>query len=137
MLKKLQSQQMLRFCVVGVIGYLVDASILTFFDWVLSFSPLYARAISFPIALSCTWYLNRTWTFEYGILKDVRSQYALYVFIQVVGRVIDYSIFAFLIVTYFFFESYPFIAVAVGSLAAMVFTYFCSTYFVFSKPSNS
>jgi putative flippase GtrA len=133
----MQSKQILRFGVVGIIGYLIDASILTFFDWVLNFSPLYARAISFPIALSCTWYLNRTWTFKHGALKDVRSQYALYVFIQVVGRVIDYSIFALLIITYSLFESYSFLAVAVGSLIAMVFTYLCSTYLVFSKPSSS
>ncbi len=51
------------FAVVGAVGFLVDAGVLTALVNGLGANPYAARAVSFPAAVTATWWLNRRWTF--------------------------------------------------------------------------
>jgi putative flippase GtrA len=52
-----------RFCVVGGTGFLTDAGLLAFLVHGLGLGPFMARAISFAVAVTATWLLNRHWAF--------------------------------------------------------------------------
>ena len=54
----------LRFCAVGVVGFLVDASGTLLLSQVAALSPLPARIAAFIVAATITWGLNRRYTFK-------------------------------------------------------------------------
>ena len=54
----------LRFCTVGVVGFLVDASCTLLLSQVAALSPLPARIAAFIVAATITWGLNRRYTFK-------------------------------------------------------------------------
>ena len=88
------ARELLRFGLVGAIGFLVDAAVLyVLVSW--HVHPLLARSVSFPTALLATWLLNSRWTF--GEYRDENSQVrqALgYVIVQCVGSAANYVVFA-------------------------------------------
>jgi putative flippase GtrA len=55
-------KEFLRFGLVGVIGFAVDASTLAMM-LMADAGVLRGRAVSYVAAASCTWALNRRWTF--------------------------------------------------------------------------
>ena len=121
----------LRFLVVGSIGFAVDGGILLILNSFADWTPLAARAVGFPIAVSVTWWLNRIWTFEGGRTLPVRRQYLLYLLIQLAGLALNFSIFAMLIQLQLFM-TWPIAALAVASVAAMFVTYVLSRRFAFA-----
>jgi putative flippase GtrA len=127
-----QFAEFLRFGFSGVMGFCVDAGLMHAIMRSTGISPLVARGISFPLALSVTWWLNRNWTFETGRHHEARSQYPRYVAVQLAGFAINYSCFAFL-VTYTPLTARPIAALALASALAMLVTYVSSRAFVFAS----
>jgi len=108
----LVSQRFKRFCMVGVVGFVVDGGLL----WILlnwGFNPFSARLISFPIAVFTTWRLNRAWTF--GVEKSSNSvrEWTSYLTVQSLGTMLNFGVYALIIRTF-------------GSNAVMIFGAFCS-----------
>jgi putative flippase GtrA len=86
--------EVLRFGVVGSVGFLVDAGVL-YLLVSLGIGPLAARCVSFPTALAATWLLNSRWTF--AAYRDEASrtrQAAGYVAVQLVGIAVNYAVYA-------------------------------------------
>ena len=80
-----------RFAVVGALGFCVDGGIL-YALITMGCGPYLARAISFPLAVSVTWYLNRNWTFVIGNSGASKGkQYAEYFAVQVAGALTNYA----------------------------------------------
>ena len=123
----------LRFLVVGSIGFAVDGGILLLLNSFAGWTPLAARAVGFPVAVSVTWWLNRIWTFRDGRARSMEHQYALYLIVQLAGLAINFAIFAGL-VRLPWFASWPIAALAVASIAAMFVTYTLSRYVAFAAP---
>lgn len=122
----------LRFLVVGSIGFMVDGGMMMLLEAQVGWSPLLARMLSFPLAVTVTWLLNRIWTFKRRTQRAAAGQYALYFLIQLGGLAINFSVFALLISSVAWFADHSIVALALGSVLAMVFTFACSTRFVFS-----
>mgnify|MGYP001820828744 FL=1 len=121
----------LRFALVGVAGFLVDAGALTL---ALSLgADLYTgRMFSFFCAVTATWYMNRIYTFS---SKDTRllHEWGRFVSANAIGGLINYAAYALLVSTIGLFASYPIIAVAVGSLAGLLWNFTVSHKLVFAK----
>ncbi len=126
------SRSLSRFVVVGSIGFLIDGGVMQLITWATGVSPLIARAFSFPLALSATWGLNRTWTFETGRERAPLSQYRRYVVVQIAGFIVNYAIFAALVTAGGLWRDWPLLALMVGALISMIFTYILSRLHVFS-----
>jgi putative flippase GtrA len=129
------NRPLLRFGVVGAIGFAVDGGVMQLITATTGVSPLIARAFSFPLALSVTWALNRTWTFETGRTRAPLSQYRRYVAVQIAGFAINYAIFAGLVMMGGVWRDWPLLALMVGALVSMIFTYVLSRQLVFSGPT--
>lgn len=127
-------RELARFAVVGGIGFITDAGLMTVISSRAGLSPLAARTISFPIALCLTWMLNRFWTFEFGRSREKIRQYGLYIFVQTLGFAINYGCFSALVTESAWWHRNPVLAVAVGALMSMLATFALSRRYVFSLP---
>jgi putative flippase GtrA len=124
--------QLLRFGVVGVAGFLVDAGVLTLA--ILSgLGPWFGRVLSYLVAASTTFALNRTWTFRgAGSAAPVR-QWALFLLVNLVGFTFNYGTYAVLIALVPLVTANPVLGVAAGSIAGLAGNFILSRRFVFGQ----
>jgi putative flippase GtrA len=122
--------QFSRFAVIGVFGFGVDAGVL----WLAMYAGAgfdSARLLSFLIAASVTWALNRRHNFRSRDDAGRLAQWLRYVVAMTIGGAVNLGAsFA----CYHAFEvvrTWPVLAVAVGSLAGMMVNFFTARQFVF------
>lgn len=125
------ARQLLRFCVVGGIGFAVDGGVL----WLLlegtSLGPYLGRVLSYVAAATATWALHRRFTFPDAHRGDRRRQWALFVAVNTLGAAVNYGAYALLIATAALFAAQPVAAVAVASLAALAVNFTANRHWVF------
>lgn len=124
-------QRLLRFCLVGCIGFAIDGG-LVYLLVSYGMDPYLVRAVSFPTAVSATWYLNRHWAF--GIDSAVPGKgrdYRRYVLVQTVGALGNYFVYALLLVYLSHTAANALAALAIGSLLGLVINYSGSRWWVF------
>jgi putative flippase GtrA len=119
------------FALVGAVGFLVDASILTALMTGLGFGAYAARAVSFTSAVTVTWYLNRRWVFDRSDVPMSRREYSSYLLVQIIGAMINLGIFVLVIELVPKLKSVPVIPLAIGAGAALLFNFAASSRFVF------
>jgi putative flippase GtrA len=124
------------FILVGAIGFLIDAGILTALMKSLGFGHYGARAISFTIAVTATWYMNRRWVFERNSVRMSSQEYTSYLSVQVIGALINLSVFAAVIEFVPGLAKIPVIPLAVGAAVALMFNFSASSRFVFADAKN-
>ncbi len=122
------------FVVVGAIGFIVDAAILTVLMTGFSFDHYSARAISFTAAVTITWYLNRRWVFNRRNVPMTGREYSAYVLVQIIGAIINLVIFVIVIELVPGLATVPVIPLAIGAVAGLLFNFTASNFFVFRKP---
>lgn len=123
------TRQFLRFAVVGTIGFVVDAGVLLY---VLSQEIGFysARAVSFLCAVTCTWLLNRVFTFRDRNAGRL-GQWVHFASVNLVGGLINYGIYAVLVWQLAFVQTWPVLGVAAGSIAGMFVNFTLSRRYVF------
>ena len=124
-------QSFLRFALVGVAGFIVDASVLTL---ALSLGADFytGRLCSFFCAVTATWYMNRIYTFASRDPRLLR-EWGRFVSANAVGGLINYATYALLVTTVGLFASHPIAAVGVGSVAGLMWNFTVSHNLVFVK----
>lgn len=122
-------QQFLQFGVVGVTGMLVDTAVIYGTrGWI----GLYAAgALSYPIAATWTWQLNRRWTFQGAARGSVRRQWALFMTVNLVGLVFNRGTYAALVTWSELCQTYPVLAVGAGAVAGLFWNFSLSRRVVF------
>ena len=120
------------FVLVGAIGFLIDAGILTALMIGADFGHYGARAISFTVAVTATWYINRRWVFERDAIEMTGREYTSYLLVQVIGAVINLSVFVAVIEFIPGLAEIPVVPLALGAAVALVFNFSASSRLVFS-----
>ena len=133
----MNSRKLPGFVVVGAIGFLIDAGILTLLMTAFELDHYSARAISFTVAVTFTWYMNRRWVFEKSTASMSGREYSSYIVVQVIGALINLSIFVAVIEIVPSLTNIPVIPLAVGAIAGLLFNFSASSRFVFSEPPDS
>lgn len=129
---KMIYREFFAFAWVGIVGFIVDATILTILVTVYDWSSYAARLISFSVAVWVTWFLNRHWTFRARSASGPHARYTKYFTIQAIGALINYGIFAACIYTNQILASYPIIPLGIGSAVAMIFNFGMARMLVFT-----
>ena len=124
------ARQAVLFGLVGVVGFFVDAGVLTLLKGWLG---LYGgRAVSFFCAVAATWLLNCAFTFGgrasgHGPLKEM----LIYLGLMMIGGAVNYLAYALLVAHSPLVAAFPVLGVAAGSLAGMTFNLLTSRFLLF------
>lgn len=122
--------RLVRFGIVGGIGFAVDASMLAVVHHGLGTNPFAARVVSIILAAFTTWRLNRTVTFEPSGHGQVREGFRYYV-VVVFSAGINYAIYSAILLSN---DGFPPILAAVAATAcAMTISYIGYSQFVFRR----
>ena len=125
-------QQIWRFALVGVVGYIVNAGMVE--ALAPAMGPIWAQVLAFPVAVTVTWWLNRRYTFG-ASHRAIHQEWLRYVLANALGWVVNNGAYVWMIFSIPLAYKHPALAVAVGSLAGMVFNFAMTRHIVF-KPSN-
>lgn len=128
------TSRFLRFCVVGTIGFAIDASTFYLLHDVAGLSPYAARAFSILISMTCTWFGNRSLTFRDHAATGPRAilrEYLTFAGTNAIGAMANYSTFAALIAFAPYPFSYRYFALAAGTGVGLVFNFTLSQRIVF------
>jgi putative flippase GtrA len=120
------------FLVVGGIGFVVDATILAVLVHGYGWGDYTARLVSFAVAVTVTWYLNRKYVFAAGRTARKHSEYTRYLLVQGIGMLINFLVYSLCIASNELMDRWPVLALAVGSAVALFFNYAGSRMFVFT-----
>lgn len=121
--------QFFKFSYVGAIGFAIDAGIV----WFLTTNhihPIIAQVIAFLLAVICTFFLNRRFSFP-NTEKKWFQQLLNYILGTSVGSFVNNTVYIVLVLESKLFYSKPVFAVAIGSLLGMVFNFVISKFWVF------
>ncbi|HEY4881711.1 MAG TPA: GtrA family protein [Steroidobacteraceae bacterium] len=124
--------RVLSFGAIGGIGFVVDAGILQAL-FALGMLPLIARCISFPVAVTVTWLLNRRYTFRDRSHSGSDARYFLYVGGQIVGAFINVGVFVLTIRHWPGLALGPLIPMIAGSALALIFNFAWANLLVFRQ----
>lgn len=125
-------KELLRFAIAGTVGFVVDAGVLYLVKDSLGY--YLGRALSFFLAVFCTWLLNRQFTFhEKASGVSPVLEFIRYFWLMLGGGAINYLTYAALIHWFSYMQKYPVWAVAAGSVASMTINFLSLKYVLYSK----
>ena len=82
---KNENERFLRFVLVGLLNTLVDFGLMNLFTQVFMIPLVVAQALSFSIAVACSYLLNRTWIYPEAIGGSMKAQFPKFVAINLLG----------------------------------------------------
>jgi len=127
-------RQFLRYALVGGIGFIVDASVLTLLVNGLGYGHYVSRAVSFPLAVTITWWINRQWVFQAA--APMAQEYSGYFVVQLIGAVINLGIYVLTIELIPAFAETPVVPLAIGAAAALLANFLLVRRYVFGRATT-
>ena len=124
-------RQFVAFSAVGVIGFLVDAATLHVVISQLGAGLYGGRVISYLVAASSTWALNRSYTFSAQRSANWAGEWGRFLGANAMGGLVNYATYAVLVTIYSSIAAQPVIGVAAGSAAGLLVNFTASRYLVF------
>lgn len=129
------SRQFISFSLIGMAGFVCDTGVLYLLAYGLDINLYTGRILSYLCAVTLTWWLNRLLTFaaldSSERKRAVIIQWSRFAACNVVGAIINYSIYAALISFFIVFYKNPVLAVAIGTLFSVNVNFFLSKKYVF------
>jgi putative flippase GtrA len=125
--------RLLRFGIVGILGYLVDAGVLLLATQLLDAQYLLARVASFLIAASVTFLIHHRFTFRLSTPLTAQ-RWSYYLLTTGVGALVNVGIYHLWVVRFGVEPMQLALGAAVGSIVAMFVNYFASSVLVFRQP---
>ena len=134
--RSLARLSILRFAIIGGVGFVVDSTILAADTNWLGMDPFKGRVLSMFCAMCCTWLGNRYFTFPShrarGSLGAIFHEWSKFVAANILGALVNYGVYAALL----HFASPPlgnkYVALVVGVLAGLIFNFTLSKTLVFT-----
>lgn len=129
--------QIVSFGIIGVIGFGVDSAVLYALIFGAGVDHMLARLPSFLAAATCTWALNRRFTFRGVHHGRRRDQWAKFLAANSLGACANLATYSLLIGQGEPFLRHPVLAVGAGSLAGMGFNFIASKWMVFRQSGRT
>jgi len=124
----------LRFAFVGACGFIVNEAALWLALRILHLGPYLGGLFSFMVAVTFTWWGNRTFTFRERAAHEasgIFAEWVKFVAANGLGFAVNYAIYASLIGFAPYPANSPFLALACGTVAGLAFNFAASSRFVF------
>ncbi len=107
----------MKFGVVGVFGFLIDTAVV--YGLRASLGLYGAGAVSYVVAATGNWALNRVWTFRGSGSGKAHHQWALFLLTNLVGFTLNRGTYALLVTFVPLCNAQPVFATAAGAVAGM------------------
>jgi len=121
--------QLIRYAHVGLVGFVVDAGIMSILIYILEIGVYVSRAASFLLAVTITWQLHYSYTYRLNCSCRSWSSWSKYLILNGWGWLLNLSIYGALIE----YQVVPLAAVGMSSIVAAFFNYYTATRHVFIK----
>ncbi len=122
--------RIIRFGIVGATGFIVDAAVLELLVRTTPLGPFLSRAIAVTVAIGATWLLNRNFTF--GASKhSVLGEGVRYGSVGLTSAALNDLVYSAVLLVIPAMK--PFEALVLSSIAAMAFSFFAYSRFVFRR----
>jgi putative flippase GtrA len=122
--------RLLKFALVGIAGFLVDAGLLTLINPLIG--PYFGRLVSFAAAVLTTWLLNRQLTFaDRRGTGPLWREFVAYFAAMAVGGAVNLAVYTLLVTFVASVAQIPALGVAAGSLAGLIVNFALAHRFVF------
>ena len=125
--------QFVRFAFVGTIGFVVDVAVLYLGMGVAGLGLYSGRLVSYLVAATTTWYLNRRFTFADADDRMPLRQWLRFVLTNGFGGLVNYGVYSAIVAYGGALPLAPLLGVAAGSIAGLVFNFFASRTLVFRR----
>jgi putative flippase GtrA len=123
--------QFLSFAAIGVVGFMVDTAVLYLAKDDLGLGLYGGRLLSFLVAATTTWLLNRVFTFGNPPVKSLRREWVHFLSVNSIGGLVNYGVYSGLVSSSALAGEHPVLGVAAGALAGLAFNYLGSKHAVF------
>jgi putative flippase GtrA len=123
------------FVAVGAIGFAAQSAVVTILMVEHDVDPVAAWSVAFALAVSLTWFLNRTFVFRGGQPLKGRTQveYARYLLVQIGGALLSLLVFTAVLSMYPWLRDVPILAVGSGAAVALLFNFAGAKWWVFKS----
>jgi len=126
-----------NFAVVGGLGFLTEAAILQLLTATGLAGPYFARCVSFPVAVTLTWLLNRRLTFAKRPKGGSGRRYLLYAAGQVVAALANLATYAALVYVEPRLRGVPIVALAGGAVVGLIINFWWADQVAFARDVSS
>jgi putative flippase GtrA len=117
-------QQFSRFIVVGAIGFIIDACVLSTLVHLFYCDPYWSRLPSFILAATCTWHLNYHWAFAQNKNNQAKLlNFLRYFAVQSAGITVNLVIYTSLLFLFPYFYIHPEFSLTIASIFTLAFNY--------------
>jgi putative flippase GtrA len=123
--------QFLRFGLVGVVGFVVDAGVLQALVTLAGWGPITARLVAVPTAVFATWLLNRTITFPESHGGPALRSLLRYAAVSAAGAGVNFCVYTALVFGSASMAALPILPLAISSIVALVVNYLGSKHYAF------
>ena len=123
--------ELFRFGLVGTGGFLIDSATLQAALHLAGLGLYSGRVLSFAVAVTFTWYCNRRFTFRQRGGLPWRVEWPRFMVLMLPGSAVNYGVYAGLIAFARPAAAHPTLAIAVGSLTAMLLNFVVARRLVF------
>lgn len=134
--KSLFQREFIKFALVGVVGFIVDIIALYFGLYIIGLGFFTSKILSYLVASTTTWYLNRNFTFQKDNSSNLIKEWVSFVGANGVGGVINFTLYTIIIYGVSFTTLVPLIASSCGSIAGLIFNFTISSKFIFKSNQN-
>ena len=121
----------LKFSSIGIVAFSIDVIVFQATLSLAGLSPYAARLVSFGVATSGAWWLNRTFTFHDADNGRPDLQWARFFAANLVGGSVNYAVFVVTLAAVPIAAAHPVLALAAGSLSGVFFNFTAYRRYVF------
>jgi putative flippase GtrA len=123
--------QFWRFAIIGTIGFVADSLALMVALKLLYLGLYGGRVVSYLVAATCTWALNRRFTFRHASDEAAIVQWLRFLGANAIGGAVNYGTYAALVTFLPVVAANPVLGVAAGSIAGLAFNFTINKFWVF------
>ncbi len=128
-------RELFRFALIGAAGFGVDTAAL-YAALGLGLGLYTGRIVSYLVAATFTWAMNRRYTFTRAVPSDPFEQWLKFLAANAVGALVNYGTYAALVTFVAGVRDWPVLGVAAGSIAGLGFNFTVSRGWVFRSEAD-
>jgi len=124
------------FAFIGAIGFAVDGGVLTLLHGLAGMTAVHARFVSFPVAVTVTWLLNRRHTFGGQRNRRAGREWLAYACVMSLGALLNLGLFIWLVGRWTALSAHPIVPLAMAASVALLFNFTGSRLLVFRRQES-